>query len=97
VVRLTTGWKVSRAVVPIRSFSSCADADTRHLDQDPVRALPLDRRLARAGLVDTAAHDLERLLHRPVIRGRCSASLSAMISVSPCPLTSISRRRHPSG
>jgi hypothetical protein len=45
-------------------------ADARHLDQDPVRALALDRRLPRAGLVDAAAHDLDRLLHRPVVGGR---------------------------
>ena len=34
------------------------------LHQDAVLALALDRRLAHAGLVDAAAHDLDRLLER---------------------------------
>ena len=39
----------------------------RHLDQDPVVALALDRRLAGADLVDPPAHDLERLAHRGIL------------------------------
>ena len=35
----------------------------RHFDQDAVGALTLDRRLARAGGIDTAANDLKTLLH----------------------------------
>ena len=45
-------------------------ADPRHLHEDAVRALPLDRRLAGAGLVDAAADDLEALLHRPLVDRR---------------------------
>ena len=46
-------------------FGSRTDAG--HLDQNPVRTLTLDGRFARAHLVDTAADNLERLLHRPFI------------------------------
>jgi hypothetical protein len=68
VVR-TTGWKVSRAVVPISSLSSAAEPMPGHLDQDAVGALALDGRLAGAGLVHPAADDLERLLHGAVVGG----------------------------
>ena len=40
-----------------------AGAEARHLDQDAALALPLDHRLARAGLVDAPAHDFQRLGH----------------------------------
>ena len=66
--RPTTGWNVSCAVVPMISFSSVGAADAGHLDQDAVAALPLDRRLARADLVDAAADDLERLAHGALVR-----------------------------
>ncbi len=45
-------------------------ADPRHLHQDAVAALALDRRLAGAGLIDPAADDLEALLQRPRVERR---------------------------
>ena len=39
-------------------------ADARHLDDDAVLALADDGRLAGSGLVDAAAHDLDRLFDR---------------------------------
>ena len=41
-----------------------------HLDDDPVRPLAHDRRFAGAELVDAAAHDLGRVLHRGIDRLR---------------------------
>ena len=44
-------------------------ADAGNLDQDALRALSLDGRLAGAHLVDAAADDLEGLAHRAVVGG----------------------------
>ena len=44
-------------------------ADARHLDQDAVGALTLDRRFAGAYLVDPTANDFKRLLDRAVVGG----------------------------
>ena len=85
----STSWKVIFAVLP-SSFLSSRDFDARHLDQDAVLALALDGRLARAGLVDAAADDLDRLrdrviaqrLDRALAQGqrgsRCRASTTVM-------------------
>ena len=66
-------------------------ADPRHLHQDPVRALALDRRLAGAGLVDAAADDLQALLQRPASSAAFCASVSVTTSWSPSVFTSNSR------
>ena len=50
--------------------SSSAEPIARHLHQDAVGALALDRRLAGAGLVHPAADDLEALLHGPLVERR---------------------------
>ena len=44
-------------------------ADPRHLNQNPVRPLPLNCRLARAHLVDPATDDFQRLPHGAVVGG----------------------------
>src|SRR5437763_16557003 len=51
--------------------------DPGQLDEDAVLPLALDRRLLGAGLVDTAADDLDRLLDRlaPPALGRDGAEL----------------------
>ena len=45
-------------------------ADARHLDQDPVHALPLDRRFAGSSLINPAADDFQRLLQGALVRGQ---------------------------
>ncbi len=42
----------------------------RHLDQDTVRTLPLDRGFAGADLVDPAADDFQRLAHGTLVSGK---------------------------
>ena len=45
-------------------------ADARHLNQDPIIALPLDRGFARAHLIHPAANDLKALLHGAAVAGQ---------------------------
>ena len=56
--------KSSLAVLPSSSFSRVRVLQARHLHQDAVDALALDRRLDGAEFVDAALDDLDRLLDR---------------------------------
>ncbi len=55
------------AVLPISFLQFVRRTDSRHLNQDAVFALALDRGFTGSRFVDTAADDFQRLLHRALI------------------------------